>query len=308
MKLKFLKIYPKIAALLLLFGILLLEACKKEEEEIIEDPPPPGDTIPDPPPPLNLSACFPIKALNPQVESLYEWDYYPNNPQLLQFYREFDSETGVINRSYEYKYTYHPSIQSYLLDTMITYIGNISGPAGFLEKTAYDYIFSDSVNFIYTGATLYRFNENEAGYMLIKGNLNFDYGPSGLPTEITYTDFADNNMGTSFDNYRYTYEYDSLERIRVSHFFNHNDVETTTEYFTPSPYYKAPTFELTMHPMIKWGHRFAPQTQVIQFGSTYTYNYVYQANERNYVVERSSINTFNGDTNLLSIITYNCYE
>jgi hypothetical protein len=301
-------LYKPLAALALIFALLYLEACKKEEE-IIDELPPPGDTIPDPPPPLDLSACFPIQALSPQVESLYEWEYYPDNPQLLKYYKEYDSETGVIDRTYEFKYTYNTLNNQYLLDTMITYIGNFLGPANFLEKTVYEYEFTDSVHFTITGATLYRFNEAEEGLMLIKGNFYFDYDLNGLPTEITYTDFVDNDMGTQFDNHRYAFEYDSLERIRVSHFFDYNDQETTTEYFTPSPYYKAPTFELTMHPLMRWGYRFAHQTQIIQFGSLqYTYNFVYQANDRNYVIERSSINSFNGDTLLLSLITYNCYD
>lgn len=307
MKKVLIRTYQIVYVLSIVFIILQLTSCDKEETQ--EDLTPPDADITDPPPPLNLSACFPIHALSPQVESLYEWEYYPDNPQLLRYYKEYDSETGVIYRTYEYKYTYYPQLNDYLLDTMITYIGNFLGSANFIEKTAYQYAFIDSINHTCTGAKVYRFDEYEPGLMLIKGNLHFEHGPTGLPTEITYTDFVDNQMGTYLDNYRYTFEYDSDERIVVSHFFDYNDVETTTEYFTPSPYYKAPTFELTMHPLLKWGYRFAHQTQIIQYGSTqYTYNYVYQANERNYVIERSSINSFNGDTLLLSIITYNCYE
>jgi hypothetical protein len=243
------------------------------------------------------------------VESLYEWEYYPDNPQLLQYYKEYDSETGVIDRTYEFKYTYNTLINQYLLDTMITYIGNFIGPSTFSEKLVYEYVFSDSVTFEIPEATLYRFDENEANLMLIKGNLYFERGPNGLVQEITYADFPDNEMGTFIDNYRYTFEYDDQDRITVSHFFDYNDQETTTEYFTPSPYYKAPTFELTMHPDIRWGYRYAHSTQVIQFGgSQYTYNFVYQANPRNYVTERSVINSFNGDTLFLSNISYNCYE
>jgi|GEM_PF-2433906 len=301
--------YQSIFTFSVFFCLFQFQSCKKEEESPDEQPPPAGDTIPDPPPPLDLNACFPIQALNSQAESLYEWEYYPNEPQLLRYYKEYDSETGEIQRTYEYLYTYYPQLQSYLLDTMITYVGNFLGPLNFSEKTVYDYSFTDSVSYNITGATIYRFDQNEPGLMLIKGNLYFNYGPTGLPIEITYTDFPDNEMGTFIDNYSYTYEYDSLERIKVSHFFNYNNVETTTEYFTPSPYYKASTFELTMHPLLRYGYRFAHQKQVIDFGSsTFTYDFVYQVNEDNYVIERSSINSFNGDTLFLSLINYNCYD
>jgi hypothetical protein len=293
--------------LFFLFSVLFFSKCKKEETP--EEPLPPQDTIPNPPPPLDLSACFPFEALSPQAEALYEWGYYPDNPQLLQYYREYDSSTGTLQRTYEYKYTFSTNLQTYLLDTMITYIGNFIGPTTFSEKTVYEYVFTDSVTFEIPQAIVYRFNENEANLMLIKGTLYFERGSNGLVQELTYTDFEDNQMGTYIDNYRYTYEYDSLERIKVSHFFNYNNVETTTEYFTPSPYYKASTFELTMHPDLRWGYRYAPQQQIIQYGSSqYTYNYVYQANPRNYVTERSVIDSFNGDTLFLSNIAYNCYE
>lgn len=294
-------LYSATCILLVSLSLLHLQACKKDDT--------PTSGTPSNDPPVNGSGCFPIQALSPQIAPLYQWEYYPENPQLLRYYREFDSESGAVERTYEFLYTYNSELSAYLLDTMVTYIGNVVGAQDFLEKVVYQYEFIDAVNYTITGAEVFRYNEGEPSLMLIKGNLYFDYNSSGLISEITYSDFIDNSMGTLIDNYRYVFEYDDEERIIVSRFFDYTDEETTTEYFTPSPYFKAPTFELTMHPQLRWGYRYAHQSQVIQFGSSqFTYNYVYQANSDNYVIERSSINSFNGDTLLLSIITYTCYD
>lgn len=289
------------------FIIFSLNSCNKEqEEEIIEE-----QYVLPPPIVYQVPGCYIQTMLASDLDMQYSFDYLDAYPTVLDSYKMYNSTTGNVNESYRFGYEFHEALQAALLDTVYRFIGDFEemDENDWSTLTVFEYFFGADNEYYVDQANVYVYDSlaNFNG-LLIKGTIYYEYDLDGLLIGVDYVDFADNEVGTFYDNYHMVLTHDTEERLREIHYYNWNEVETYYEIHVPSPYYQPIQTSKSFHPEQGWLTRFAPaqSTYWTQGVGMVSYNYEYQVNDENYVVEQS----WNDGANdyLISLYNYECYE
>lgn len=282
-----------------------LFSCNKQEdtEEENNTPVPIVNEVP---------GCYIQSMLASDLDFQYTFTYNTAFPTLLENYKSYNSTTGNVNESYRFGYHYHEGLQTVILDTVFKYLGDVDNMnlSNWYTATIYEYFFGENNSYYIDAARVYVNDplSTEDGFLL-KGTIEYEYDDYDLLTGVDYVDYADNTeSGTEYDNYRMVILHDTEERLREIHYYNWNDVETYYEIHVPSAYYQPTQTSKSFHPDHGWLTRFAPGTSTYwtQGVGIATYNYVYQVNADNYVVEQ----TWDDGSNeyLISLYNYECYE
>ncbi len=293
-------------------ALFVLSSCNKEdkpieesikEEEQIEIP-----YIIDPP------GCYVQSMLSSDLENQYTFDYSAVFPSVLERLKSYNSTTGNVNESYRFQYFIQEALHRPILDTVFKYLGDIDNQelSNWHTATVYNYFFSEDNNYEVINADVYVNDpdpDSSGSRFLLKGTINYTYDDYNLLTGVEYIDNTSNSeSGTEADNYRMVIIHDTEQRFRELHYYNSNDIETYYEVHTPSAYYQPTQLSKIFHPDHGWMTRFAPQTSIYwtQSVGIVSYNYEYQLNDKNYVVEQTWNDGFN--TYTASLFNYHCFD
>lgn len=289
------------------FVIFSLNSCNKEnDEEVIDD-----QIVIPPPTVFQVPGCYIQTMLASDLDFQYTFHYNVFYPTVLEKYKTYNSTTGNVNESYRFGYEFHEGMQAALLDTVFRYLGDVDdmNQSDWYTATIFEY-YIDGLSYFINGAKVYVNDPiSTVDGFLLKGFIDYEYDDYDLLTGVDYYDYVDNiDSGTEYDNYRMVLLHDTEERLREIHYYNWNDVETYYEVHVPSPYYQPTQTSKTFHPEQGWLTRFAPasSTYWTQGVGMTTYNYEYQVNANNFVVEQ----TWNDGANdyLISLYNYECYD
>lgn len=291
-------------SILLLFCLYIITpSCKKEPE------PDPTPYYFDSLPYLNGNGCYIKTIINDQLKPRFTYYYLESNPTLIDYYYEHDPITGNVMNTYRYKYS--PNILGGVkIDTVFHYLGDIwQYPAGsFYTATVFYYSLHElDEPERMDSALVYVFSTDELYPFEFKGTRYFGYRDDGLLEYETYFDDINYSTGSFYDNYTIEYTYYPNKQLKRFDYYNYNNELTYFEEYELSDFLQ-PNIKVVEVPALVKAKLYAPKkTTVKAFGGagTYTYNYTYQTNQYNYIVEQSMINS-SGDTSLLYLFTYDC--
>jgi hypothetical protein len=219
-----------------------------------------------------------------------------------------------VNESYRFEYFIQAALQRPILDTVFKYLGDIDSQelTNWHTATVYNYFFSEDGNYEVFSADVYVNDlepDSSGSRFLLKGTITYTYDDYNLLTGVEYSNNTLNaGSGTEADNYRMVIIHDTEQRFRELHYYNSNDIETYYEIHTPSSYYQPTQLSKIFHPDHGWMTRFAPQTSIYwtQGVGIVSYNYEYQVNDKNYVVEQTWNDGINSYT--ASLFNYHCFD
>ncbi len=140
----------------------------------------------------------------------------------------------------------------------------------------------------------------------LKGTRIYNYDDQGTLVSEEYFDYPDNDAGNLYDEYLIQYNYDPNGQLIEFNYFNYADQLTYYEKYELTNYFQ-PNIKVVENPMLVKAKLYAPKKLTVPAvtGGIYVYDYLYQTNEHNYIVEQSLIGLA-GDTSLLKLITYEC--
>jgi len=285
----------------LLFATLLLvvfSSCKKEEDQ-------PEDNNNNNLPTLNVFGCLPQVRLQADANPRESWEYSPAFPGVLENYKIYNTTTDLVQESYRFTYQYNAALNQALVDSIFFYFGDYEQGQPFYEAKKFHYDFLTPTEYNIIGADVFA---NDAGFPTTKGAWYFDFTNEGLVEVAEYIDDTVSAYGTITDNVRITYFYNDDEAVTSISTYNHNNVLVAEDTYVPSNYYWPSTWWGIVHPQLNWGMRYAPLmgTYYAQGFGTQTYEYQYQVNAHDYILESSWLN---GTTPVFTgLYTWECYE
>lgn len=261
---------------------------------------------------IESPGCYIQNMLSADLDFQYSFHYSTGFETILEKTKLYNSTTGQVNESYRYVYYINEVLHMPILDTVYKYLGDVDNTdfSNWETATVFRYSFFDDTHYEIEAADVF-INAPEVvdGGFLLKGTIYYEYDDFDLLTGVEYVDYVDNiDSGTEHDNYRMVIIHDVEERFRELHYYNWNDVETYYEIHEPSSYYQPTQISKSFHPEHGWLIRFAPQTSIYwtQGVGMVSYNYEYQVNDKNYVVEQTWNDGFN--TYTASLFNYHCYD
>lgn len=273
-----------------------------------EDDIPEDEKIPE----IVGDGCYVNRILNDKAAPLFSYYYKEESPSILDFYYEHDPLTSVITNTYSYRYS-PASVAGLRIDSVFHYTGDfyLYGPGEFTSLTVYyysnfggGYDLIDSANvYVSTGIP-----EEPFG---LKGTIYYEYASNGLLETETYYDNESYSPGSFYDNYQIQYFYDSNLQLIEWKYFNYNDAMTYYEKYELSTHFQ-PSIKVVVNPELVKANLYAPSKLTVPaylnggMNGTYTYEYQYQVNEYNYIVEQSLKNG-SGSPQFLKLIVYDCY-
>ncbi len=286
--------------LLTTIALVFLLGCKKEEDK--------PDNNPNPNPQVpGVHGCFVQSVIAADLDPQYKYYYSSAWPSQLERIEYYNSTTGNINETTRLTYRIHDN-GSFLLDSVFKYLGEMNEPEDYYECTVFNYTFITDDFYSIDSADVVTYDETYPNGTQQKGKIYYDFDNNDMLVGIEYVDEPSENNGSMNDNYRIAYLVDIQERLREMHHYNHNDVETYYEIHTPSSYYQPTQNFYVIHPYLAWQSRFAADVSVYSYvgTGTDTYDWNYQLNADNFIVEQS---WNNGTSDIISgLYTYQCYE
>ncbi len=285
---------------------LLFSSCGDDNDEIIDDDP--LDSLI-----IDSELCRVQSIINSSLKNVFTYQYLLDYPELLDYYYEHDPLSGQVKESHKFIYG-SASGNKVRVDTSFYYIGDLFLYSENQFVTAHSYHYTnygsnndrvDSVMvFVYTNIP-----EEPFGH---KGTIYYEYDGETLLISEIYEDNPDYLPGTAADNYEILYIYDNRGRLTEWTYFNFEDKITYYEKYELTDYYK-PNYKFTVIPQLAWANRFAPSKLTLPkyvnggIAGTSEYNYRYQVNDKDYIVEKVVIYE-PGVEELLELITYECRD
>jgi len=287
--------------LLLLIIITIHWGCSKDET-------PDKEKFPE----ITGDGCYIKSILNDKASPLFSYFYLEESPSILDFYYEHDPLTSVITNTYSYRYS-RASGGKLRIDSVFHYTGDFYRykPGEFTSLTVYYYSnYGNSIELIDSANVYVPTYVPEEPYGL-KGTIFYKYNTNGLPETETYYDNEDYSPGSIYDNYQIQYFYNSNFQLIEWKYFNYNDKMTYYEKYELTTHFQ-PSIKVVVNPELVKANLYAPAKLTVPaylnggLNGTYTYEYKYQVNEHNYIVEQSLVGA-GGKAEFLKLITYNCY-
>ncbi len=286
--------------LLTTIALVFLLGCKKEEDK--------PDNNPNPNPQVpGVHGCFVQSVVAADLDPQYKYYYNADLPLLLEKIEYYNSTTSNINETTRLTYSTSDN-GTFLLDSVFKYLGAMNNPNNYYECMVLNYVFINENAYSIDSADVFTYDETYFNSTRPKGKIYFDFDNNDMLSGIEYIDDPTEDNGIFNDNYRIVYLTDTQERLREMHHYNHNDVETYYEIHTPSAHFQPTQIFYVIHPFLAWQSRYAADVSVYSYvgTGTYTYDWNYQVNADNYIVEQS----WNNGTNdvISGLYTYQCYE
>ncbi len=292
----------KIIKTLLIFIMAGIASGCSENEDIIEDKDPViiGD------------GCYIKSILNDKAAPLFSYYYLEESPSILDFYYEHDPLSSVITNTYSYRYS-PASIAGLRIDSVFHYTGDFYqyGPGEFSSLTVYYYTSYGNSSDVIDSANVYVSTNVPEEPFGLKGTIYYEYDSNGLLETETYYDNENYVPGTFYDNYQIQYFYDSNSQLIEWKYFNYDDKMSYYEKYELTTYFQ-PSIKVVVNPELVKSNLYAPAKLTVPaylnggLNGTYTYEYQYQVNEHNYIVEQSLLME-GANTEFLKLITYDCY-
>jgi len=278
--------------------VLIFSSCKKEEED------PDDNGTPNPVHVLPANGCYVQEILAWNFNPLFTYEYDATHPNVLTSYKKYNEISNTVTHSYVMKYnSFSPA---YELDSIIHYFGDFETATQFYEVTTFHYTFTgDSPRL--DSAVVYSYDPVEADLTNIKGIIYYEYNADGLLASEEYYDIPESVFSTIYDEYTIEYSYDAEDRLIAQDWYNYSGEYYYYEHYTPSEYLQ-PNYFVVPNPVLAQSLLYAPQQTIAWYSGTgtYTYNYLYQVNTDNYVIQQDHI-LMSGDTTADRLLTYECY-
>jgi len=273
-----------------------------------EDDTPVKEIIPE----VTGDGCYIKSILNDRAAPLFSYFYKEESPSILDFYYEHDPLSSVITNTYSYRYS-PASVAGLRIDSVFHYVGDfyMYGPGEFSSLTVYYYTSYGNSFDVIDSANVYVPTYIAEEPFGLKGTIYYAYDSNGLLDTETYYDYEDYSPGTFYDNYQIQYFYDSNSQLIEWKYFNYDDKMTYYEKYELTTYFQ-PSIKVVVNPELVKSNLYAPAKLTVPaylnggLNGTYTYEYQYQVNEHNYIVEQSLI-TGGSNPEFLKLITYDCY-
>jgi len=291
---KIIKFLLVITMVILPFGCSEDEPVKEEIAEIIGD------------------GCYIKSIINDKASPLFSYYYLEKSPSILDFYYEHDPLTSVITNTYSYRYS-PASIAGLRIDSVFHYIGDFYqyGPGEFSSLTVYYYTSYGKSYEVIDSANVYVNTYVPEEPFGLKGTIYYEYDSMGLLETETYYDNEDYTPGTFYDNYQIKYFYDPNTQLIEWKYFNYDEKMTYYEKYELTTFFQ-PSIKVVVNPELVKSNLYAPLKLTVPaylnggLNGTYTYEYQYQVNEHNYIVEQSLL-VDGGNAEFLKLLTYDCY-
>ena len=307
------RLLPIILSFLTLsFFALSLSSCEKIDEILEENDINPEDTL-DPydsiPPFVFTGGCITLFVSNENFIPLDTYIYFDDVPFLLRFHKVWNDLTDEVKDTYLYDYNPYTTahevteIKHWVGDVTLDEVNRVIEPH--TGTTKYFYTHYNEFLFTLDSAQVFSYYPEDS-LEILSGTIYYEYDEDGKLLIEEYLDFVINiDTGSEFDNYWIKYYYNDDGNLITKEWYDYNDAIQYYEEYTLSPYLQGNVLN-AIHPDMIYANRFAPASITAWYAGLgqYTYNFSYQVNDFNWIIQQNLIT--GTDTTALKMYGLEC--